>query len=266
LSQYLSFADDFGLAPSDEAALQIFQPLLPTDAEGNYGETSITYTARFTEEGLRSIFASTMDASDEFFIRQTMRLMVLANYLNQGPTLSARAWAYWTPGVRDEWTKGQAAFTNHSALTFQNLAPSPFNDLVRPDKVTLAQTELFQLSTLFYIEESMIKGMKKLSNLVSSGQEISPREFQKALSDFGDALKLYDSFDEGDNTIFALLDRLILRRQGTNAYRNSSLEVKSKLDGKEVTKVLVAPLPSQPVATIGGLAIDDQSLRAGTGG
>jgi len=53
------------------------------------------------------------------------------------------------------------------------------------------------------------------------------------------SLKRYDGVDRGDNTIFAILDKLIdFYAQGQ--YRNSSLELKSTLNGQTVTKMLVA--------------------------
>lgn len=239
LAQYLSFADDFGLAASDDAALQILEPLLPTDAQGNFGETSITYDVRFTEEGLRSLFTQPFGLSEEMHLRRTMRLIVLANYLNKGATLTTRAWCYWTPGIQEVWAKGQADFTNHSARVFSPIAPSPLKNLAAPAKATLSQTELKQLSTLYFIEESVVKGMRKLATLIQSKQKLSPRDFEKAMGDFGSALKSYDNFDEGDNTIFAIFDKLIVR-YANGQHRNSSLELKSTLNGRTVTKMLVA--------------------------
>ena len=168
-----------------------------------------------------------------------MRLIVLANYLNKGPTLTTRAWCYWTPGIQQVWAQGQAQFTNHSSLTFSPIAPSPLKNLAAPAKATLNQTELVQLSTLFSIEESVVKGMRKLAGLIQSKQKLNPVDFEKAMGDFGSALKSYDNFDEGDNTIFAIVDKLIDRYAG-GQHRNSSLELKSTVEGRSVTKMLVA--------------------------
>lgn len=240
LARYLSFADDFGLASSDDAAEAALEPLLPTDAQDNFGDISITYKVRFTEEGLRALFTKPFGMADEAFVRRTLRLLVLANYVNNGPVLAARGWCYWTPGIQAIWAQGQAAFVNHSSLNFSPIAPSPIKNLTAPSSVTLNQSELHQLSTLYYIEEGMVKGVRKLSGLVQSQQKLNPRDFEKALSDFGSALKNYDNFDEGTNTVFALFDRLIQRESAGRPYRNSSLELKSSLDGKTVTKMLIA--------------------------
>jgi hypothetical protein len=129
--------------------------------------------------------------------------------------------------------------SHHSSLTFSPIAPSPLKNLAAPTKATLNQTELIQLSTLFFIEESVVKGMRELAGLIQSKQKLNPRDFEKAMGDFGSALKSYDNFDEGDNTIFAIVDKLIDRYAG-DQHRNSSLELKSTVDGRTVTKMLVA--------------------------
>jgi hypothetical protein len=238
LAQYLSFADDFGLAASEDAALHTLEPLLPTDAQGNFGKTSITYKVRFTEAGLRSLFSQPFGNFQEAFLRRTMRLIVLANYLNDD-LLMPRAWCYWTPWIQTDWAQGQGQFMNHPKRNFEHIAPSPLKNLKAPDSVLLQQGELGQLSKLFYIEDDLVKGMRKLSELIQSKTKLNPREFESAMGDFGSALKRYDGVDKGDNTIFAILDKLIdFYAQGQ--YRNSSLELKSTLNGQTVTKMLVA--------------------------
>ena len=82
--------------------------------------------------------------------------------------------------------------------------------------------------------------MKRLSETIQAQKKLDPRDFEKKLGGFGDALKLYDDFDEGPNTVFALFDRLVQRAAAGKPYRASSLEVKIKQDGKETTKLLVA--------------------------
>ncbi len=240
LSQYLSFAADFGLVSSETEAETELVPLLPKDGQGNFGNISITYDARFTEDGLKSLFTKPFDVSDEQFLRLVMRKMVLANYLKQGPVLANRAWCYWTPGIQKAWAQGQAAFTNNSSLTFNPIAPSPFKNLQAPAKVTLPQSELFQLSTLYFIEASLVKGFVKLAGLVQSKTALSPRDFENALGDFGNALKLYDNFDAGENTVFALFDSLVARDSDGKPFRNSSLTLTSTVNGQEMTKMLTA--------------------------
>jgi hypothetical protein len=240
LAQYLSFADDFGLALSDDAAIQTLEPLLPTNGHGEFGETSVTYNVRFTEDGLRALFTHPFGPIEEIFLRRTMRLIVLANYLNEGPVLTDRAWCYWTPSIQAMWAHEQTNFINHSSRTFSAIAPSPLKNLAAPShSITLNHTELIQLDTLYQIEKKFVDGMRKLSELIQSQQKLNPRDFEKAMGDFGSALKSYDDFDKGENTIFAVFDKLIERYAG-GQHRNSSLELKSTLNGHSVTKMLIA--------------------------
>ncbi len=240
LYQYLSFADDFGLATSDEAVEAALKPLLPTDAQGNFGEVSIFYDVRFTEEGLRSLFTSPFTQDDERNLRRVMRLIVLANYLNEGPFMARRGWCYWTPGIQSIWQTEGANFTNHSNLEFKPIAPSPLRNLTAPLSVTLDRAGLQQLDTLYRIEESMVKGVRNLSNLLQSPGKLNPHDLEKALGDFGKALTIYDNFDEGENSIFGILDKLIHRDAGDKPYRNSSLTLTSRVNNQKVTKMLIA--------------------------
>ena len=66
------------------------------------------------------------------------------------------------------------------------------------------------------------------------------RDLEKALGDFGRALTLYDNFDEGENTIFGLLDKLIHQDAPDEPYRNSSLTLTSTVNNHKVTKMLFA--------------------------
>ncbi len=84
----------------------------------------------------------------------------------------------------------------------------------------------------------MIKGMHNLSKIVQSPGQFSPRDFEKKMEDFGDALKQYDNFDGGENTIFALFDKLIHRDSAEERKRNSSLTLTSRLNGHKATKML----------------------------
>jgi hypothetical protein len=242
LAQYSSFADDLGLAESDTAAEAALEPLLPTDAQGNFGDVKVRYDVRFTEAGLQALFTKPFTVDDEAFLRRTMRLLVLTNYLNKGPDLARRAWCYWTPGVFQLWQSQGASFANHIAsMQFQPIAPSPLKNLTAPASVILSPIDLAQLNTLYLIEKSMIEGLRKLSEMVvtaSPTTPISPRHFEDKMVDFGNALKLYDDFDEGDNTVFALFDRLIQR--AAPGARNSSLTLTSTLQGTTTTKMLIA--------------------------
>jgi hypothetical protein len=239
LARYLSFADEFGVAATDKEALDAVTPYL-TVKDGNVGKAEVTYNATFTEDGLRSLFAEVFSPVDEQFLRKTARRIVLANYMSRGGALTSMGWAYWTDDLYKKWKQEGPNFLNHSAWTVDDV---PEIEGVRTPK----QAVIFKnnggvqiVYTLYSIEESLIKGMRALSILARSGEKLDPREFEKRLADFGKALKLYDSFDEGDNTVFAMFDALIKRNAGGKPYLESSLEVKITQDDETTTKVLVS--------------------------
>jgi hypothetical protein len=240
LAQYLSFADDFGLAASDDAAINELAPLLPVDAQGNFGNVSLTYKVRFAEDGLTALFKRKFDDLDEINVRRTMRLIVLGNLIGKEDALVRRAWCYWTPAVYELWRQGQSQFFNPSSRHF-DIAPSPLKNLPAPKNgVTLKHLELFDVHVLYSIEDSFVNGLRTLDNLVQSKARKSPRDFEKAMGDFGSALAQYDGQDESDNTVFAVFDKLIQLYAGPGPHRNSSLELNSILNGQAVTKMLVA--------------------------
>jgi len=249
LMKYLSFAAEFGLAGSGQEAFDKFKLVLPTDAEGNFGAVSLAYDARFTEKGLKALLNPQFFESGKFkpevdsALRRTMRLIVLINYQNskERSFLENIGWAYWTPGVRklrDE--QGPNFVPKLSSRELSPISPSPLDHLKAPAKakVTLNPDQFRILDTLYNIEDSLIEAMAQLSEVLRQSGKLKPKEFEDALSDFGKALKNYDSFDEGDNTLFAVFDKLI--HLAGSEEKNSSLTLTAKLDGHEVKQTLVA--------------------------
>ena len=235
LAQYLSFADDFGLAASETAAMQQLQPLLATDANGRFGNVTVNYDVRFTPDGLKSLFGAAFSTVDSAFLQRTARYIVLMNSLSQ-LALAPRAWCYWSKQPFDTWTAIDNSFDKVSQRTF-DIDPSPIASVTAPSSITLKSTELTQLAMLYTIERSLIRGMVGLSNLVRSSQSFSPVEFENQLADFGEALKDYDSWAIGQNATFALLDRMIQRAGGK---RNSSLTLTATVNGQTTNKMLIA--------------------------
>lgn len=239
LERYLGFADDFGVTASDEEAVTAVAPYL-NERGGSIGKAEVNYKATFTEDGLRALFTKQFSPVDERFLRETARRIVFANYMRQGSVHQTWAWCYWTDAFYNTWKKERENFRTGAKWS---AAPKPMGDLKPPAKelVLLSSNRGTDvLNTLYSIEESLVNGMRALSITVRSGEKLDPREFEKRLADFGAALKKYDDFDEGDNTVFAMFDKLIERSAGGKPYRQSSLEVKITQDGKETTKVLVA--------------------------
>jgi hypothetical protein len=246
LDYYLSFAGDFGLTPQGATMNQLL-PMLTSRGPDDFGRVSTDYEVRYTEAGLRRAFSAPFD---EAAIRTIMRKIVLANYIRDD-ALRALGWCYWTQRVFDEWKQGQAQFTNRSSAQFA-IQASPFSDRPAPAAVPLQRSQLFVLSTLFFIEERLIAGLAKLDKLVHAGIQISAHEFENALGDIGTALKEFDRFDEGVNTLFAVFDQLVRLAVPADEVRLSSLRMTSQAGGQEVTKMFIAqPVPASvaPIST-----------------
>jgi hypothetical protein len=241
LAYYLSFADEFGLT-AQGVTLERLLPLLPhaeNDAD-NFGSVSVAYEARYTEAGLRRLFSTPFTEAAERKVRQIMRRIVLANYLrDQG--LTNIGWCYWTQGVYDLWKQGQAQFTNvSSARVFKPISASPFAQKPAPAEARLQPEQIRVLSTLFFIEEAMIEGIRKLTDLIAAPQSQKPHDFEQALEKIGDALKQFDDFDLGTNTVFAVFDRLIQAQTPPNEARLSSLTLISSLGNQQFRKQFIA--------------------------
>jgi hypothetical protein len=69
---------------------------------------------------------------------------------------------------------------------------------------------------------------------------MSPREYENALGIIGEALKKFDEFDEGVNTVFAVFDQLVRLHPPVSQARASSLKVISEVGKQKVTKVFIA--------------------------
>ncbi|MFN8007601.1 MAG: hypothetical protein U0V70_11360 [Terriglobia bacterium] len=240
LLQYLSFAKEFGLIGPAQTAEAVLLPLLPLDAEGKFGKVSLSYEVRFREEGLRALFARTFTPADALSLRRLVRFIVLTNYVRKGPYLARLGWCYWTSGIHSLWSDERINFAAHSRREFMPITASPFPNLNSPSSITLTRDGLEQLDALYRIEESLVTGFQKLSDILQAPGRMRPLEFEKALADFGSALAVYDDFDEGENTIFALLDRLIHQAIGNLPFRNSSLTLTSSVNHNKFTKMLFA--------------------------
>jgi hypothetical protein len=167
-----------------------------------------------------------------------MRKVVLANYIRDA-ALSDLGWCYWTSGIYDLWKKGQAQFTNQSQAQFSPIDPSPFAQAVAPPNRVLQQSQLQVLSTLYYIEDDFIAGLKALDAMIH-GTQINPQAFESALGSIGSALKQFENFSDGVNTVFGLFDQLVRQQTAAQDARVSSLDLKSTVAGKTVEKVFLA--------------------------
>jgi hypothetical protein len=208
----------------------------------------VDYSVRFLPEGLDAVFKRPL-AEDH--LRQIMRRMVLSNYIVESPHLANIGWCYWTPGVYDHWKEGQAQFVNHlSDVEFRPIQAAPFLPVPSPVRVTVRPEQLSVLSTLYFIEDRFVEALTGLQKMVSSPPGPKRLElYEEALRDFGDALKSFDDFDEGVNTVFALIDQIIREHMDASLARGSSMEIRSNAGEREVRKVLFSPSMKAAAAT-----------------
>ena len=162
-----------------------------------------------------------------------MRKMVLANYFKDSG-LQDIGWCYSEAVFRKREEINRSAgqlFSNLPQLQVENPL-SPIPGIEAPSRVSLtSNAQVRVLDTLFNIEDRLIKGMRSLHALIQGGQPIALDRFRKTLEEIGDALTVFDNFDEGVNTIFALLDRLIDRATPAGQVRASSLKLVSRVPG-----------------------------------
>jgi hypothetical protein len=236
LQYYLSFASDFGLV-GQGATLNNLLPLLPSVNAGadDYGPMTVDYRVRYTEPALRKMFSVPFVELDA---RRIMRKPVLASYIRD-VGLSDLGWCYWTSGIYDLWKQGQAQFTNHSQLQFHSIDSSPFAQISEPPSTTLQHVQLQVLSTLYYIEDDFIAGLKALDALLHGGQ-IRPSAFENALGSIGSALKRFESFSNAVNSVFCLFDQLVRQQAPVGEQRVSSMDLQSTIAGRTVEKVFLA--------------------------
>ena len=249
LQDYLSFAADLGL-DKEGATIAELRPLLPRAANGGFGQVEASYDVRFGDAALQALLqVEELSDSAEVRIRDAMRLIVLSNYLKSQEQHDV-AFSYATPAVFERFRQeGFAAFTNHSQREFSVKLPVA---IAAPSRVVLDKFELTVLSTLYSIENSMIDAIKDLYAHLH-GPAIEPDKFEKSLGRFGDALQLFDKFDQATNkrgigtaSIFAMFDMLVRLGAGRVSSTTALLRLKSRVAGKDVEKIFLSTAPRVP--------------------
>ena len=241
LSYFLSFARDFGLTDRSVEASTV-ATLLPLQGPDDFGRTTVAYTVRYEEAGLKTLFGAPLD---EQVVRRVMRQVILAGYLRTGGELVTLGWAYWTRGVYDLWQQAPEAFVSGAPREFQPIQASPFRDTPSPARAIVRPDEQRKLDVLYRIEDGFVHGFQALERLVQSakdGRQLSSHQYEHALGAIGDALQLLDHFGESPNTTFAVFDSLVQHAGG--AARASSLTLTSQAGGREVKKVFLSPPPA----------------------
>jgi hypothetical protein len=244
LQDYLGFAKELGLDKKG-ATPATLDLLLPRAGNGGFGHVEASYDVRFGDKAIAALLTvKKLPKPTELAVRNAMRQMVLSNYL-KSDALHDVAFAYATAGVFDIFAaEGPSEFTNHFHREFLVRLQNP--SIAAPARVALDKTELEHLKTLYMIEISMVDAIKDLFSVLG-GEQIHPRDFEKKLSKFGNALKDFDSFDQttnehgvGTNTIFAMFDLLVRLQDGGDTANVSVLHLKSKANGKDVEKLFLS--------------------------
>jgi hypothetical protein len=242
LNDLLSFAKDLGI-DQQGATVQQLKPFLPRAADGSFGTISASYDVRFTSKSIQSVLQlNQLNSNQKAQLRTSMRLMLLANYLNSDG-LHELAFAYATNDVYEEFKEEGANFANHIKQTFDiDLGGSKISG---PAQVTLDANELRQLVTLFTIEDNFIKAVDDLFAVLSS-TAIDPIEFEKKLGRFGSAMKDFDDFDQttdqrgiGSSTVFVLFNKLVSFGSGQTDNSAAMLTIQSNVGSTPVSKIFL---------------------------
>jgi len=245
LQDYLAFAKDLGL-DKQGATLDTLTALLPSSGNGGFGRVDTSYDVRFGEKALAALLrVKQLQPQTEALIRNAMRQMVLANYL-KSDEMHDVAFSYATDGVFKVFdSEGFAEFTNHSNRSFAIRLSNPA--IAAPAVVSLDKMELNVLSTLYNIENEMVSAIRDLTKLLSAGIPMDPRDFEKKLGKFGNALKDFDKFDQtsnkhgvGTNTIFSMFDLLVRFASPGESSNVSVLRLKSTANGRDVEKMFLS--------------------------
>lgn len=244
LNDYLAFAQELGLG-AQGATLEHLTPLLARQENGSFGAVSASYDVRFGQKAIDALLSvKAISPAAEKAVRRALRQIVLANYLKSGDMHDV-AFAYATPGVFTVFRgEGAARFTGHSsrqvAVSLDGVA------IAAPTSVRLDQMELTILATLFNIEDALIEAMKNLYKVLG-GRAIDLAKFEKALSTFGDAMKLFDDFDQtsrrdgvGTNTVFVVFDQLVRLASKGPSTTASVLHLTSRVGDRTVEKVFLS--------------------------
>jgi len=246
LKDYLAFAKTLGLDEKG-ATLEEVAPLLPKNAAGDFGKVTTSYDVRFGESALKALLSvKSLSPAAEQSVRNSMREMLLSNYLKGGDSLHDVAFAYATPGIFALFKKqGFAAFIGgSSSLVFPvSIANAGIS---APTSVSLDRTERQILVTIYNIENKFVDALENLIDLLAA-KKINPSKFEKAVGKFADAMKDFDDFDQtsnkhgiGTSTVFLLFDMLVRLAAGGASANAAALHLTSQVGDRSVEKLYLS--------------------------
>ena len=238
LQDYLALATELGFGKATDGVVNDLQSLLQKNANGEYGDTKLTYQVRFDDAGVAAMFSHSVPEKE---LRSLMRKLLLWNYVHANkPELG---WAYYYAVERDFALAQPNDFRTHSDewVPLPAVAANrPFPNLKPPERILLRQFTRRILYVLYVFENAAVAALEKVRNLVGGATPFEPKHFQNAMADFANALNGYDEFDDGPNTIFALMDAMI-RLATPGAPRRSSLLIEQQLKGEQrLRRMLIA--------------------------
>jgi hypothetical protein len=193
------------------------------------------YDVRYTQTGMQALLASRPAPAD---VKQILRRIVLANYFNV-PALHDVGWLYGSDAVRDLFDEQGVNFVNaESILGSANVTlASPIPGLLPPASFANTRPIREVLFSLFQIEDDVLSAFDALKKVLASTKRISTADLEKRLASFGLAIDAFDDLDNGENSIFAVMDGLIQLNTPASQARASSLTFTSIADGGQRTKV-----------------------------
>ncbi len=232
LSDAMLFAKELGLDAAG-ATIEGLQPMLQLK-NGDYGPISAEYAVRFTETGLRRLFAAPVTAAA---IREILRVIVVGNYFGQG-NISDVGWLYASDDVQKLYAANGNNFVNAGSILDDAMAAGAVKVVspiagVHPSPISNGMEIRVLAARLFDVERDIADAFLALQDIVNSPGPIELAAFRMRLGKFGDVLNSFDSASLGDNSTFAVFDGLVRLHSTASEARSSSMALTASPDGAE---------------------------------
>jgi hypothetical protein len=252
LEDCLQFARTLGLDRAG-ATLTGILPVLERQ-RGGFGKIDAAYDVRYTEQGVRRLVSVPMATHD---VRQVLRAIVLANYFSH-PTLADVGWLYASDDVRELYDRNPNAFVaSESALGSATIRLTSAVPGIHPPK-RFSNTAIVRhdLAALFQIEDKVVNAFTGLGRILRTSGPIDAATLENTLEAFGQALEAFDDFDNGDNSVFAVFDGLVLLATPAGEARSSSLTLTCNVQGADRTIVFARQSDGETAQVEGVRSVD----------